>query len=52
MLNNIVKQMLRKGFTQAAQAMTEKWTSLNLYEKKRAYYNWHFEWPSSALSAS
>lgn len=51
MLNAIINQMLRKRFTEASEELKNKWTSLNLYEKKRVYFNWHFEWPSKELRA-
>lgn len=51
MLERIIAQMQRKLFFAAADNMKQKWNTLNLYEKKRAFYNWHFEWPEKELPA-
>lgn len=51
MLQLILAQMKRKSFLNAAEELQKKWSSLNLYEKKRIYYNWHFEWPNPKLPA-
>jgi hypothetical protein len=51
MLARIIAQMHRKGFFESANALAQKWTTLNLYEKKRAYRNWHLEWPPASLLA-
>lgn len=51
MLERIIQQMQRKLFFAAAHSIEQKWNTLNLYEKKRVYYNWHSEWPSKELAA-